>query len=174
MTKSLTHINDAVGIVFSSRAYVALGVASFVVLFTLYAFTLPATYTGGNVGLVSLQYLNVRLGLFAFIFSVAIALLVPFSVYAFRTHARNASAAAAGGIVGSVLPSLLCCSPLLPSLAALVGGVFPFAFGASGFLQGFIATYETEIYVGIVFVLVYSIFLNAKQVVFAERQMCDI
>ena len=72
--------------------------------------------------------------------------------------------ATTGGFVGSVLPPLLCCSPLLPTLAAAVVGIFPAAFGVSGFIQGIMATYETEILAAATLVLLYAATQNANGV----------
>lgn len=173
MTKYTGLIKTATSLVFSSRLYIVLGTGSFVVFLVLYAFVLPATYTGGRVGLVSLRLLNFKLSLFAFLFAAALALIVPFTVYGWRRRVNKNTATAAGSFVGSILPPLLCCSPLLPTAAALAGGIFPFAFGLAGFLQGLIATYETYIYLAIFFILALSVFLNAKQVVAALKQRCD-
>lgn len=176
----MNKIIKASEIVFNKRPYFILGGLSFAIFFTLYAFVLPATYTGGRVGLVSLQFLNFKLGVFAFLFSLALALIIPFAAYAFRKKTSAGSreqviqraAGQAGSFFGSVLPPLLCCSPLLPSIAALVGSAFPFAFGVSGFVQGFIAAHETQIYIVIAAVLAYSVHQNAKQVIRAEQQIC--
>jgi len=169
----MSNITKAISIVFRLRPYIVLGFLSFSVFFILYAFVLPATYTGGRIGFVSLRFLNFKLGVFAFLFSVAIAFIIPFSIYAFRKKASQKTSATAGSFAGSILPPLLCCSPFLPSLAALIGGVFPFAFGALGFLQGFIATYETQIYIVVVVILAYSTWQNAKQVISAECNVCE-
>lgn len=174
MSKSIPHIIQASRLVFSSRGYFVLGIVSFAVFFTLYAFVLPATYTGGRVGFVSLQFLSLRLGLFAFLFSILLAFILPFAIYAFRKRrGSHGSSTTAGSFLGSILPPLLCCSPFLPSLAAFASGIFPFAFGVSGFAQGFIATYETQIFIAIVIILAYSLHQNSKQVVRAAQGVCE-
>jgi hypothetical protein len=166
-------ITKAVVVVFKLRSYLLLGVSSFIVLFILYSFVLPATYTGGRIGWVSLRFLNLKLAIFALLFSAALSLIMPFAFYAFRKRKSKKSSVAAGSFIGSILPPLLCCSPFLPSIAALLGGFTPFAFRISGFLQGIIATYETQIFIGITAILVYSVYLNARQVILAENQLCD-
>lgn len=173
MNNPLKTITEAVWIVFQSRAYLLSGILSFVVLTGLYFFILPATYTGGRIGWVSLRFLNLKLAVFAIWFSATLSLVIPFSFYTFRKRKNKKSSVAAGSFIGSILPPLLCCSPLLPSIAALLGGVMPFTFRVSGFLQGMIATYETQIFIGISAILIYSVYLNAKQVILAERQLCD-
>lgn len=170
---SFSRIRQATRIVFLSRVYIGLSTLVFAVFFTLYAFVLPATYTGGRVGFVSLQYLSAQLGIFAFLFSVLLAFIVPFAVYAYHKRAGQRAFVTTGSFVGSILPPLLCCSPFLPSLAVFIGGVFPAAFGMLGFFQGFIATYETQIFTGIVVVLAYSLYQNAKQVILAEQGICE-
>lgn len=173
MSRVIKSITKAGFIVFKVRSYLILGILSFVLFFAIYAFVLPATYTGGRVGLVSLQFLNLKLGIFAFLFSAELGIIIPSALYAFRKRTSQKPSAAAGSLIGSILPPLLCCSPLLPSFAALAGGLFPFAFRISGFLQGFIATYETQIYLLLSAILAYSLYLNSKQVVYAEKQICN-
>lgn len=173
MSNTIKTLTEAGLVVFKTRSYLLLGILTFVIFFVLYSFVLPATYTGGRVGFVSLRFLNIELGVFALLFSFLLALIVSFAVYAFRKRVSQNTSATAGSIFGSVLPPLLCCSPFLPSVAALASGLSPFAFRVSGLLQGIIATYETQIYAIIVVVLMYSVWQNAKQVVAAERQVCD-
>lgn len=184
MNKLVSDIIWATRAVFSSTSYFALGMVVFVAFFLLYAFFLPATYTGGRIGLVSLRYFSARLGFFAFLFSSFLAFIIPFSLYSFKKRQELMSVqpksisspknfkAGIGGLAGSVLPPLLCCSPILPSLGAVLGGVFPFTFGVSGFLQGFIATYENQIYLVIVFILVYSLYQNSRQVKRLSEKLC--
>lgn len=173
MSKPIKTITEAVLIVFKSRSYLLLGVLSFIVLSGLYFFILPATYTGGRVGWVSLRFLNFKLAVFALLFSFTLSLVMPFTFYAFRKRKSKKSSVAAGSIIGSILPPLLCCSPFLPSIAVLLGGFAPFAFRISGFLQGIIATFETQIFIGITVILMYSVYLNARQVILADHQLCD-
>lgn len=173
MNKPIKTITEAVVIVFKSRSYLLLGVLSFIVLSGFYFFILPATYTGGRIGWVSLRFLNFKLAIFAILFSFTLSLAIPFSFYSFRKRKNKKSSVTAGSFIGSILPPLLCCSPFLPSIAALLGGFTPFAFYISGFLQGIIATYETQIFIGITVILIYSVYLNAKQVILAENQLCN-
>lgn len=156
--------STAAGIVFSKRKYRVIGAAAFVVFATMYFFTLPATYTGGRVGMVSLRLLTPTLAAFSVVMAGLAAVIVSFAAYTMRLGGAADSAATKTGFVGSVLPPLLCCSPLLPMLAAAVAGVFPAAFGVSGFIQGFMATYETQILSAATLVLLYATTQNAKGV----------
>lgn len=158
----LQHIKDAARIVFSSKKYVVLGISSFIAFFLLYIFALPATYTGGRIGLISLRLLNVKLAAFSFIMALLIALIIPLTVYSFKQGAKTRKATATSGFVGSVLPPLLCCSPLLPSLAGVLGAVSPAVFGFSGAVQGFIATNETYILLGATLLLLFAVVQTAK------------
>lgn len=170
-----THITDvirnrfeaqrtATTIVFSEQKYQAIGAATFLVFVTVYLFTLPATYTGGRVGLVSLRLLTPALAAFSVVMAGLVGVIVSFTAYTLRLGGSASSATTTTGFVGSVLPPLLCCSPLLPMLAAAVVGVFPAAFGVSGFIQGFMATYEIEILTVATLVLAYAATQNAKGV----------
>jgi hypothetical protein len=160
----VTSFQTASAIVFSHRKYLALGVVTFLLAGIFYLFTLPATYTGGQIGMVSLQYLTPLLAAFAVVMAGLLAIIVSFTAYSLRIGSTAASATTTTGVLGGVLPPLLCCSPLLPTIAAAVVGIFPGAFGASGAIQGFIATYEIEILSVSTLVLAYAALQNAKGV----------
>lgn len=157
-------LRTAGGIVLSQRQYLGLAALTFVVTAIFYAFTLPATFTGGQVGLVSLRYLTPLLAAFAVVMAILLALIVSFMAYSFRIGASASTTTTTTGVLGGVLPPILCCSPLLPTLAALFVGIFPSAVGVSGLVQGFIATYEIEILTGATLVLAYAVVQNAKGV----------
>ncbi|MDY6770674.1 MAG: hypothetical protein SV186_01815 [Candidatus Nanohaloarchaea archaeon] len=150
--------------VFAEPRYGVLGGVTFLGFLLLYVFTLPATFTGGRVGPVALRFLTPVLAGFAVLFAVLMAFIVPFLVYAVRHDKEVCRASTSGGVLGSVLPPLLCCSPLLPALASLFVGVFPAAFAVSGYVQGFIATHEIELLTGAAPLLAYALVMNAEQV----------
>lgn len=151
-------------IVFTQRKYLGLASATFLVAAVFYAFTLPATYTGGRIGVVSLRYLTPILAAFAVIMAALLAVIVSFTAYSLRISASATATTTTTGVLGSVLPPILCCSPLLPTLAAGLVGIFPGAFGVSGVVQGFIATYEAEILAAATLVLLYAVIQNARSV----------
>lgn len=161
----MTKIIRSFQLIFASWRYRTLSITSFISFLTLYLFTLPATYTGGRVGLVSLRLLTPKLAFFAVALAALIGFILTLMVYSLRQSVEQSKAATAGGVLGSVLPPLLCCSPILPSIAALFGSASPVAFGVSGFIQGFIATYETYIYTAIILVLMLSLYRGAKRVI---------
>lgn len=173
MNNPLKTIIEALFIVFRPRSYLLAGIFIFIVLSVLYFFFLPATYTGGRIGLVSLHFLNFKLAIFALLFSLSLSISILFSFYVFNKRIHTKSSVATGSFIGSILPPLLCCSPILPSVAALFGGIAPFVFRVSGFLQGFIATHETQIFIGIAIILIYSVYINARQVILAKQQLCS-
>lgn len=164
LQKHVETFRTATSIVFSKWNYQAIGVATFLAFLTLYLFTLPATYTGGRVGIVSLRLLTPALAAFSIVMAGLVAVIVPFTAYTMQFGGSSSTTATTGGFVGSVLPPLLCCSPLLPTLAAAVVGIFPAAFGVSGFIQGLMATYETEILTAATLVLLYAATQNANGV----------
>lgn len=160
----LATLRTAGQVVFTHRQYLALTAGTFLLTAVFYAFTLPATYTGGRVGMVSLHYLTPLLAGFAVIMAGLLSLIVSFTVYTLRLGTSASSTTTTTGIAGSVLPPMLCCSPLLPTLAAALVGVFPGVFGVSGWIQGFIATYEIEILSGATILLGHAVLENAKAV----------
>lgn len=132
--------------VLRARGYRVLALVLFAVLFAFYALTLPAAYTGGYLGWVSLRQLDLRLALFALALAGLLSLVLTMNLYALR-HARRRGGRRLGAaaLLASVLPSSLCCTSIVPSLLALAGASTPQIFGLSGRIQGFLATWETGI-----------------------------
>ncbi len=129
--------------VFHERRYRRLALVLFVLLAAFYLSVLPATFTGGYVGWVSLRFLTPTLAFFALALAAAAALTFTLAVHGFRT-AAGAGARGTGVLGGvlAILPSMLCCTPVIPTLLALLGATTPTLFTLSGRIQGFFATWE--------------------------------
>ncbi|MFB6158622.1 MAG: hypothetical protein ABEJ95_03075 [Candidatus Nanohalobium sp.] len=160
--QGFSDFRESVKTVLAERRYQSIFLGVFALFFTLYIFTLPATYTGGIVGLVSLQYLTPELAFFSLVMSTETALIASFIAYS-STLSLGTELETSTGIAGSILPPLLCCSPLLPALGAVVASLTPLAIN-TGYLQGLIAVYETEILLGATLILGYSAIENSKAV----------
>ncbi|HEU0196135.1 MAG TPA: hypothetical protein VFQ88_02835 [Nevskiaceae bacterium] len=140
-------------------------VVTLLILGTLYAAILAAAYTGGEVGLVSLQFLTPGLFALAFVMAVLLSLTLALGVYGFRTGSHAKSAAGTLGAVIAVLPSLLCCSPALPMAIAALAAVLPAAGHASGLpVQGWMATHEGYMYGAAIVLMAYGLYANAQRI----------
>lgn len=156
----------------SRRAMVAT-IAAFVVALAFYAVLLPATSTGGVVGLVSLRFLTPDELVFAVVMAALLAPTVAFGVYGFRQGSRMRPTRTVLGAVAAILPSVFCCSPLLPLAIAAIASVLP-AAGRFGLpIQGFIATHESEIYGVAIILMVWGLYDSARRVLSCEiRRNC--
>ncbi|MDA8056883.1 MAG: hypothetical protein M0032_02760 [Actinomycetota bacterium] len=120
---------------------VAAGVVAF-----FYTLLLPFDYTQ-RFELANWDYLDAYLLTWAIVLGLAMGLVVSVQVYAMR---RIAAARAAGGVAGgvafvaSLLPSFLCCTPIIPSLLAFVGVSGVGLYTTTGTLQHFFAVHQTE------------------------------
>lgn len=165
--KNIRNVKDAVGIVFSSGKYLGIGIASFVLCFIFYLFTLPATYTGGRIGLISFHFLTWRLAVFSFVMAILIALIISFILFiicSFRQSGGVNKSIVTGGFLASILPPLLCCSPVIPFFIGIFGAVSPAVFSFSGYIQGFIAVNENYILLGAILLLLFSVVNTANSV----------
>jgi hypothetical protein len=130
-----------------------------------YSLVLPFAYTQ-RIELANWDYLNARYVAFSVAFAVGLAWLVALQVYAVRrvATAPAGSAQPAGrtgplaglAAIASVLPSLLCCSPILPTLVGLLGLSATARLSTTGTLQHFFATDETMVLAGALVLLVLS------------------
>lgn len=164
-------ITSAFKTVFAARSYKITGVGSFLFFLLLYAMTLPAKYTAGKIGFVSLQYLNASMAVFALAFALLLSLVIPFTIFAFRQGVKSQKSSTAGGLFISILTPLLCCSPLLPTLMGVLGSIIPLLpAGSSLAVQKFVATWEIELYLGSLGLLGLALYRNAGSI--ANNSAC--
>ena len=156
---------SAIRLVLQSQPYRLLALALFVLASTVYIFTLPAAYTGGVVGFISLRYLTAELLFFSLALAALLGLAVTLNIYAYRASIRRRSGGLTlGAALSSFLPASICCTPLVPSVLAIIGASTPQIFGLTGRIQGFFATYELPILGFALLLLLLSVRLAARNV----------
>ncbi len=119
-------------------------IASGVVAF-FYTLLLPFDYTQ-RFELANWDYLDAYLLTWAIVLGLAMGLVLSVQVYAMRMVAARATSGAAGGAAFgvSLLPSFLCCTPIVPSVLAFVGLSGVGLYTTTGTLQHFFAVHQTE------------------------------
>jgi hypothetical protein len=147
----------------SRRATVGTG-AVLLLFAIMYAMILPATYTGGAIGLVSLRFLTLGMFALALLMAVLLALTLALGVYGFRNGSGVKPAGSALGAILAALPPLLCCSPILPLAISAVAAILPAAGSLGVPIQGFIATHESAIYGVAIALMGWGLYGNARRV----------
>lgn len=140
-------------------------VGGFVLMLPLYAMVLPASLTGGAIGLSSLRLLSPALGAVALALSVTLALTLGLMALLVRQGRAASTSAATGGILVALITPLLCCSPILPLALGALALAFPVLAGATaGWVQGFIATNEMAILTIALVLSALAFYQNARRV----------
>lgn len=164
---------EALREVFAASRYRWLALASFAVFLGVYLLTLPATFTGGDVGFTALHYLTFDLLAWSLVMSALMGLLVPFTVYLVRRGQKAHSGAAAGGLAIGLATPLLCCTPAIPLVFSLTAAAVPAAgVRAGGLVQGFLATHEWLFFTVASALMVLALALDAREV--ARGASCRI
>ncbi|MGH7121345.1 MAG: hypothetical protein ACREFP_20530 [Acetobacteraceae bacterium] len=165
----------ALQIALASRRATAATVAAFLLLAVFYLMLLPATFTGGVVGLVSLRLLTPGYFVLGLLMAGLLALTLALAVQGFHNGARVGSAKSVLGALLALIPAMLCCSPILPLAVVAIASVLPVA-GALGVpLQGFIATHEDAIYGIAVALMACGLYSNARRLLSCSyRSLADV
>ncbi len=164
-------IYQAFVIVFSKKRYRILGIISMLIFLALYLFSLPATYTGGRIGLVSLRFLNPVLIIFSILFAVLLSINVSFTIFSY--HNKGGKTATAGGFLASVITPFLCCTPILPVVFSFLGGFIPLLSASTGnAVQAFIALHEFWLFIAAAVLLIFALYQNSKAL--TAHQSCAI
>ena len=141
-------------------------VATAITVAFVYSMLLTFAYTQ-RFSWANWHYLSFRLLVWSVGLSLAIASVVVLQVHALRrVTAVRPRTGALGGVafVGSVLPSLLCCTPVIPTALAFLGFSTVSVYGTTGTLQHFFARYQTQFFVG-------SLVLNATTAWWSLRRI---
>jgi hypothetical protein len=128
-----------------------------------YSVLLPFDYTQ-RISRANWQYFGPRYAAFTVAFALGLAWVVTIQVHAMRRIARNAafSRRGRGGLGGalaaaaSLLPSFLCCSPIVPTLVSLAGLPAATQLRTTGTITYFFATRQDWLLAGALAVLAAS------------------
>lgn len=136
----------------------------FLAALTFYASLLPATSTGGTLGLVSLRYLTRGEFLIALAMSALLSVTVAMGVYALRQGKRVNPTGTLFGAVLALAPSLLCCTPAIPLAITATASLLPAAAHFGVPIQGWIATHEGTLYAAAIAAMAWGLLGSAQRV----------
>lgn len=141
-----------------------------------YSVLLPFDYTQ-RISLANWRYLDAPDLAFSALFALGMAWVLTLQVHAMRRLARTAIGSGRmqdGGPLGtlavalSLLPSFLCCSPVVPTVVGLVGLSATARLRAVGAVQFFFAAEQTPLLLTTGALLVGSVLWSTRQVVRAR------
>lgn len=158
----------AVAAVAARRGYRVLFVLLAAAITLGYTLLLPFAYTQ-RITLANWGYLTGQMIAFALALGLGLAALLTLQVYGVRRvyAARRAAGGTAAGLLGAVaslLPSLLCCTPLLPTVLATVGLSGMTLFSVTGSLQYFFAVHDTAFLAGSLALLIAMGWWSARRI----------
>lgn len=139
-------LRAALGEVLGSPGRLAGFVVAAAAVALVYSLLLPFDYTQ-RFELANWRYLSTGLLAWSIVLGAGMGLVLSVQVYAMRRIARaRAAAGTAGGaaFVASLLPSFLCCTPIIPTVLAFVGVSGVSLYGTTGTLQHFFAVHQTQ------------------------------
>jgi len=111
----------------------------------LYSLLLPFDYTQ-RLGLDNLRFLTPLTGIWSVLLGFGFAFLLTVQIHATRAMAAGRSAPVGGfAAVVSLLPSFLCCTPLVPTALAFIGLSGASLYSTTGGVQHFFATEQTPL-----------------------------
>jgi len=103
----MTLIVNALKTVWQLSAYRWLSVISFAAFFMLYLLTLPSSFTGGQIGLVSLQYLDASMFTLSLVMALLVSMISTLMVWLIRQGQKASKASATGGVLVGIFAPLL-------------------------------------------------------------------
>ena len=151
--------------VLASRGRLAGFVVTAAVVSLAYTILLPFDITQ-RFSLANWHYLTASLIAWSVALGLGMAYVLVVQVHAIRQIAARGSSVTVGGVafLGSLLPSLLCCSPVLPTLLAFVGLSTAQVYGTAGAWQYFFAVHQTAFLAGSLVVLAVTAWWGLRRI----------
>ncbi len=139
------------------------GGVTFAAAVGFYMLVLPATDTGGSIGWVSLRWLSLGDVALSFVMATLLGLTTALGIYGLRQGSHATAGKTVLGAIVAVVPTLFCCSPILPIALTAAASILP-AAGTLGLpIQGLIATHETLIYGIAIALMIWGLHGNARR-----------
>lgn len=111
-----------------------------------YTLLLPFEYTQ-RLGWRNWQFLTGRQLAWSIVLGLGMAFVLTVQAYAMRQIAAGRHGTLTGlALLGGLLPSFLCCTPIIPTLLAFIGISTVTVYGTTGTLQHFFAVYQTDFF----------------------------
>ncbi|MGC8537259.1 MAG: hypothetical protein ACP5QR_17385, partial [Rhizomicrobium sp.] len=102
----------------------------------------------------------------ALIMAALLGLTTALGIYGLKQGAHVTSGKTILGAIVAIVPTLLCCSPILPLGIAAIASVLP-AAGTLGLpIQGFIATHEAWLYAIAIAFMTWGLYANARRALY--------
>ncbi len=148
-----------------------------VIIGTLYTILLPFDFTQ-RFSLANWHYLSAYLAGWSVVLGAGMSLIIVLQIYAMRQIGKANNATLSGfAFIGSILPSFLCCTPVIPTLLAFIGLSTVSVYGTTGALQHFFAVNQTGFLSGSALLLAISGWWSIRSIAKADcfnDQCCDV
>lgn len=156
-TKPATRQSEAIlAEVLGSRTNQIIFIALTAVISILYTILLPFGFTQ-RFSFANWQYLDPYLSAWSVLMGAGMSLVIVLQIHSMR-RIRSTQTSVIGGFafIGSILPSFLCCTPIIPTLLAFIGLSTVSIYGTTGTLQHFFAVNQTAFLFGSALLLAIS------------------
>ena len=122
--------------VLMDRRYVFLLVLLSVIFTALYLVILPSL-PNGTINPMFIEFITPIQIIFSFIFGIMVSLMITLNIYAARLKLHTSKGGPAAGVLIGTLVNALCCTPIIPSILALLGASTSVLFAYSPHIQAF-------------------------------------
>ena len=159
----LEHLHETFLLVARSP-YRRLGWIGLATLFALiYSLLLPFDFTQ-QIAFSNWSYVDPYIAIWSIVLGTAMGLVLVIQVMAMREVVSAGSTSLTGlAFVASLIPSFLCCTPIVPTLLAFVGFSSLGLYTATGSIQHFFATQQTLFLSGSLVILLGSIWWSSSR-----------
>ena len=122
--------------VLKDRRHVLLLVLLSAIFTAIYLVLLPSL-PNGTINPMFIEFITPMQIIFSFIFGIMIGLMITLNIYAARLKIHTSKAGTVAGALIGTLVNALCCTPIIPSILALLGASTPVLFAYSPHIQAF-------------------------------------
>jgi hypothetical protein len=158
---------EAFGLVFERRSYLYSSLILAIALSSLYVVLLPSLPLG-SLNLQMVRFITPLQLAFAIVFGILLSLVVVMNVYSVKFRVKGTKAITIGSILASAVNGL-CCTPVIPSLIAVLGASSTVIFEYAPPIQAFFERDYPYFYLLSALLLLLSLQRGSKNIVCCRR-----
>ena len=122
--------------VLKDRRHVLLLVLLSAIFTAIYLVLLPSL-PNGTINPLFIEFITPMQIIFSLIFGIMIGLMITLNIYAAKLKIHTPKGGPVAGVLIGTLVNALCCTPIIPSILALLGASTPVLFAYSPHIQAF-------------------------------------
>ncbi len=133
-------------------------------IFTVIYLVLLPSLPNGTINPIFIEFITPLQIIFSFVFGIMISIMITINLYARKLKIHTSKSGTVAGVLVGTLVNALCCTPIIPSILAVLGASTPVLFAYSPHIQAFFEQRYPYFYLLSFFIFLAAFHYTAKNI----------